>query len=53
MIVKNPATHPILSDRALNFIMPFVTSYLCEQGFSSMLYMKNKYTSQLKDLGNR
>jgi len=53
LIVKNPATHPILSDRALNFIMPFVTSYLCEQGFSSMLYVKNKYTSQLKDLDNR
>jgi hypothetical protein len=24
------------------FIMPFVTSYLCEQGFSSILYLKNK-----------
>ena len=26
---------------------------LCEQGFSSMLYVKNKYTSQMKDLDNR
>ena len=26
------------------FIMPVVTSYVCEQGFSSMLYVKNKYT---------
>ena len=33
--------------------MPFVTSYLCEQGFLSMLYVKNKYTSKLKDLDNR
>ena len=38
---------------SFKFIMPFVTSYLCEQGFSSMLYVKNKYTSQLKDLDNR
>ncbi len=33
--------------------MPFVTSYLCEQGFSSMIYVKNKFPSQLKDLDNR
>ena len=26
---------------------------LCEQDFSSMLYVKNKYTSQMKDLDNR
>ena len=34
--------------------MPFAirSSYLCEQGFSSMLYVKNIYTSQLKDLDN-
>jgi len=37
--------------RTLKFIMPFITSYHCEQGFSSMLYVKNKYTSQ--DLDNR
>jgi hypothetical protein len=39
--------------RTLKFIMPFITSYHCEQGFSSMLYVKNKYTSQLKDLDDR
>ena len=51
--LRRRATRPLLSDRALKFIMPFVTSYLCKQGFSSMLYVKNKYTSQLKDLDNR
>jgi zinc finger BED domain-containing protein 5/7/8/9 len=51
--LRRRATHPLLSDRALKFFMPFVTSYLCEQGFSSMLYVKNKYTSKLKDLDNR
>ena len=37
--------------------MPFAirSSNLCEQGFSSMLYVnvKNKYTSQVKDLENK
>ena len=51
--LRRRATHPLLSDRAVKFIMAFFTSYLCEQGFSSMLYVKTKYTSQLKDLDNR
>ena len=51
--LRRRATHPLLSDRALKFIMHFVTSHLCEQGFSSMLYVKNKHTSQLKDFDNR
>ena len=51
--LRRRATHSLLSDLALKFIMPFVTSYLCEQGFSSMLYVKNKYTSQSKDLDKR
>jgi hypothetical protein len=51
--LRRRETHPLLSDRALKFVMPFITSYLCEQGFSSMIYVKNKYTSTLKDLDNR
>jgi hypothetical protein len=43
-------THPILSDKAVKFLIPFVTSYLCEQGFSSMLYVKNKYRTRMNDL---
>ena len=41
-----------MKDRALNFIMLFVTSYFCEQGFQSMLHVKNKKTLQLKYLDN-
>ena len=41
--LRRRSTHPLLSDRALKFIIPFITSYLCEQGFSSMLYVKNKF----------
>ena len=30
--------------------MPFITSNLCEQGFSSMLYVKNKSRTRIIDL---
>lgn len=33
--------------------MPFVTSNLCEKGFSFMINVKHKSNSQLKDLENR
>ena len=48
--LRRRSTHPLLSDRALNFIMPSITSYLCEQGFSFMLYVKNKYITRINDL---
>ena len=48
--LRRRATHPSISDRALKFIMPFITSYLCEQGFSSMLYVKNKYRTKIINL---
>ena len=31
-----------LAKRALNVLVPFSTTWLCESGFSSLLYMKNK-----------
>lgn len=36
-----------ISDKALKFLMPFVSSYLCEVGFSAMLSIKNKYRTRL------
>ena len=42
-----------ISEKASNISPEIITSYLCEQGFSSMIYVKNKYTSTLKDLDNR
>jgi hypothetical protein len=44
------ATHPLLSDRAVKFLMPFYTSYLCEEGFSSLCYIKNKFRSKIADV---
>lgn len=36
-----------LSDEALKVLFPFASSYLCEQGFSSLVFIKNKYRSKL------
>ena len=37
-----------IAEKAVKFLMPFTTSYLCETGFSSMLIIKNKYRTQLQ-----
>ncbi|KAL4082946.1 hypothetical protein QTP88_029444 [Uroleucon formosanum] len=36
-----------LSTQALQFLIPFVSTYLCENTFSHLLYTKNKYRSRL------
>lgn len=39
--------YPLIFRQALLFLMPFVTSYLCESGFSELLYIKNKHRSRI------
>lgn len=39
--------YKILSDKAINILLPFVTSYLCETGFSALAAMKPKYRARL------
>ena len=39
--------YPLLSQRALQVIVPFVTTYLCESGFSSLVTMKTSTRSRL------
>ena len=46
--LKRRAEYGLISDRALKFLIPFSTSYLCETGFSAMLGIKNKYRSKLE-----
>ena len=46
--LKRRAEYGLISDRALKFLIPFSTSYLCETGFSAMLAVKNKYRSKLE-----
>ncbi|KAG2468113.1 ZBED8 protein, partial [Polypterus senegalus] len=36
-----------LAKRALKVLVPFATSWLSESGFSSLLYIKNKYRNAL------
>jgi len=38
--------------KALSILVPFATTYLCESGFSSLLYLKNKYRNHLNVLCN-
>ncbi len=45
--------YPLLSDRAVKFLIKYTTSYLCEVGFSHMLYIKKKYRSAIKDLAKK
>ncbi|XP_067943329.1 zinc finger BED domain-containing protein 5-like [Watersipora subatra] len=40
-------SYPKLSEVALKVLLIFPSSYKCEQEFSSLLYMKSKYRSQL------
>ena len=48
--LKRRTSHPLLSDLAMKFMLPFYTSYLCEKGFSSLLYIKNKYRSAITEI---
>lgn len=39
--------YPSVFKQAIIFLLPFVTSYLCESGFSELLYIKNKYRNRI------
>ena len=44
---KMSVTYPVVSDIVLNSLLMFPSTYLCEQGFSILLNMKNKHRSRL------
>ena len=44
---KMNVTYPVVSDIVLNSLLMFPSTYLCEQGFSTLLNMKNKHQSRL------
>ncbi|XP_049322931.1 zinc finger BED domain-containing protein 5-like [Astyanax mexicanus] len=39
--------YPLVGQRAVDILLPFATSYLCEIGFSAVTSLKTKYRSQL------
>nr|XP_022907179.1 zinc finger BED domain-containing protein 5-like [Onthophagus taurus] len=52
---RRVSEYPSLAKQALEYFMPFPTTYLCEKGFSSMLYIKSTYRNKLDlepDLSN-
>nr|XP_006005906.1 PREDICTED: zinc finger BED domain-containing protein 5-like [Latimeria chalumnae] len=45
--IQMRAKFPELSDRAVEVLIPFATTYLCESGFLSLTGMKSKYRQHL------
>ena len=41
------AEFPELTTKAMKCLLPFATTYLCESGFSTLAYLKNKYRARL------
>jgi len=41
--IKIKNEYQLLSEKALLFLLPFTTTYPCENGFSSMIEVKNKF----------
>ncbi|CAL9706432.1 unnamed protein product [Knipowitschia caucasica] len=39
--------YPVIAKKALDFCIPFVTTYLCEQSFSKLLDIKTKKRNRL------
>jgi zinc finger BED domain-containing protein 5/7/8/9 len=46
--LKFGKNYPNLYEIAIKMLLKFPTSYLCEKGFSSMLFLKNKYRTRLE-----
>ncbi|XP_008180095.2 protein ZBED8-like [Acyrthosiphon pisum] len=44
---KKAITYPKLREIALRYLVMFSTTYMCEQGFSALLFIKNKQRNRL------
>ena len=46
--IKASKGYPLLSERAIKFLLPFTLTYLCESGFSTITKTKSKSRNSLK-----
>ena len=44
--IEAPAEYPVISKATLSVLIPFASSYLCEDGFSAVPVSKTKYLSK-------
>lgn len=40
--------YPVLSEKAIQFLLPFATTYLCEAGFSALKVLQSKHRARLE-----
>jgi len=45
--LNRESEYNFLSTKAVKFLLPFTSTYLCETGFSAALAFKNKYRTKL------
>lgn len=50
--IEIKSEYPLLSEMAMNKLLPFCTTYLCESAFSTLTYIKSKYRSTLINVEN-
>lgn len=41
-------SYPKVAERAINALLPFVSTYICKSGFSALMQMKTKQRSRLE-----
>lgn len=51
LLIRNE--YPLLSAAALRILIPFATTYLCESGFSTLIYIKNKYRNSIVNIEDK
>uniref|UniRef100_A0A672FBK0 C2H2-type domain-containing protein n=1 Tax=Salarias fasciatus TaxID=181472 RepID=A0A672FBK0_SALFA len=45
--IQQHSQNPALSDKAVRFLLPFTTKYLCKKGFFALAAIKTKYRSRM------
>ena len=48
--IKLPSRHSAVRNRALQVLVRFGTTYVCEAAFSSMVFIKNDYRSRMTNI---